>query len=279
MKKLQRNLIILSLIGLVSIIWLSFKINFFKSISFDVLCYYGAILAALITIQGLRLTFDDNRRGIEEQSRLDKLPILAVTALQQSSRIPWLDSEEKEVLVHSEGISQKTEDYYYDEFELDKIFFIIKKDGVTAKNKLSIGEQNLIIHGGLYQEKIGAVTAMVSREIIYVPIKAENVGTGAVLNLRIGLIEKKNILNEDDQKYTVSINMMVSEVIYIGIFVKEKVEGAYFLTFHYTDVFGNRYEQKNELILSSNKDGKMECKFSTEVVQVPIELKYKNSGK
>lgn len=60
----------------------------------DALSYYGALIASVITIYGLYLTFMDNRKGISEQSRLDKLPFIGIIMLNQNHRIPLFEFED-----------------------------------------------------------------------------------------------------------------------------------------------------------------------------------------
>ena len=231
----------------------------------DALGYYGVIVAAIVTIHGLRLTFEDNRDGIKEQGRLDKLPVLAVTTLNKTARIPWLNMDEP---VHAEtkAVQSDDEKYYYKEFRLENLFFVVKKDKITVTGILDKKQQDLVVHEGFtYASPANGLRISQFAQIVYIPLDIANVGNVAALNLRIGLNNVQT--NDDEKRYITSINMTMDETIYIGIYLDQPNDGNYELGFYYDDVFGNHYKQINAINISHDESNQRLVKFTNIVKQ------------
>lgn len=231
----------------------------------DALGYYGVVVAAIVTIRGLRLTFEDNRDGIKEQGRLDKLPVLAVTTLNKTARIPWLNVDEP---VHAEtkAVQSDDEKYYYKEFRLENLFFVVKKDKITVTGILDKKQQDLVVHEGFtYASPANGLRISQFAQIVYIPLDIANVGNGAALNLRIGLNNVQT--NDDEKRYITSINMAMDETIYIGIYLDQPNDGSYERGFYYDDVFENHYKQINAINISHDENNQRLVKFTNIVKQ------------
>lgn len=235
----------------------------------DALGYYGVIVAAIVTIHGLRLTFEDNREEIKEQSRLDKLPVLAVTTLNKTARIPWLNMGEP-VRAETRAVQNDEEKYYYKEKRLENLFFVIDKDQISVTSALDRKQQDLVIHEGFtYATPANGLRISQSAQIIYIPLDVDNVGNGAALNLRIGL---NNVQTDDtEKKFITSVNMAADDSIYIGIYLDEPNDGNYELGFYYDDVFGNHYKQINAINISHDEKNQRMVKFTNIVKQEKVE--------
>ena len=118
----------------------------------DALAYYGAVLASVITIFGFYLTFKDNRTGIKEQSRLDKLPFMTMNILRIEYHVPWIG--DAEIRVDSQAFNNDTESYYFREKRLDEIFCVINNGKVNFTNKFSQQQLDNIKRKGMVWENL-----------------------------------------------------------------------------------------------------------------------------
>ena len=84
------------------------------------------------------------------------------------------------------------------------------------------------------------------------PFELENVGNGVANDFRIGL--NPQTVKEEEWKYTPSIPLKVGQTLYIHIYCEDgdKSEGGYILDMEYEDIYGNRYSQKNGIIITIN---------------------------
>lgn len=220
----------------------------------DALSYFGVILASIITIYGLHLTFQDNSKGINEQGRLDKVPFLTINVLSVEYRVPWL--EDKVIAVESQAFINNEDDYYFKEKKFDSVFFVINNGSVNAKNHFSKEELDRIKRQGRVWKSIAKGTfSLVDTRVLYIPIEITNYGNGVAVDLRIGL-NKSDVLDEK-KKYIRPLSIGVEESIYIGIYSEISSinnDGTYNLELIYQDIFENNYKQINQLEISMNSE-------------------------
>ena len=237
----------------------------------DMLQYYGMILTALIAIGGVFLTFQDNRKGIKEQSRLDKLPFFSLTALNYFVKNPLFGTSlEKEIKSRGEEIfkpKENKQEYFYREEKVRAVIIEIKDGQAGIKTNISEEDKKLILNGGIAEQQMApGVIGMVNKRMIYVPIILCNVGNGAALDFRIGFNNLKDGKMEDP-KYLSSTSINTGEEFYLGFFVVHKKDenlGVYLLDVKYRDMFWNHYSQSCKFIVEKDDDGvntSMEVEF------------------
>ncbi len=240
--------------------------------------YYGMILTAIIAIGGLYLTFQDNRKGIREQSRLDKLPCFSLTTLNYDVRNPLFGvTIDKEINSKGQSVlnpKDHKKQYYYRERKVTAAILKIKDGKACITTQLTEEEKKLIINGGVAEQRMAkGMIGIVNKPMTYVPIIICNVGNGAALDFRIGF--NKLIggqLNMPQYLSSTSINM--NEEFYLGFFAIHDVDentGEYLLEISYRDIFGNYYKQKCKFNIEMD-DGTcgttMEVSFLQERTQV-----------
>lgn len=241
----------------------------------DMLQYYGTIVAASIAIYGVYLTFQDNRRAIGEQGRLNKLPYFSLTTLRNSVRNPLLgttsekriDSKGGEVLKPSD----KNQEYYYKEEKQKAAIISIREGTASIVTKLSEEDKRLITNGGVTEQRLApGVIGFTNEHMIYVPIILKNVGNGAALDFRVCFYSRED--GSDDRKYVSSTSVDMDEEFYLGFFSvceKEENVGEYLLEVIYRDIFENQYRQNCKFIISYEN----EVKVSMETVFKQILIK------
>ncbi len=242
----------------------------------DLLQYYGMFMTALIAIGGLYLTFQDNRKGIREQSRLDQLPYFSLTTLNYQVRNPLIGpTTDKEIDSKGEKVlkpKDNKQEYYYKEEKLKAAILAIRKGSANIETKLSEADKKLIINGGIAEQRMGpGMIGIVNEPMTYVPILLRNVGKGAAIDFRVGF---NNSIDErvENPQYLSSTSINVDEEFYLGFFaVHEKNEnaGEYLLEVIYKDIFNNQYTQKTKFIVSWENDTamtNMEVEFRQEMV-------------
>lgn len=244
----------------------------------DLLQYYGMIVTAVIAIIGLYFTFQDNRREIKEQSRLDKLPYFSITALNYNIHNPLFGTTtEKNIDSKGEKILSpkcKKQEYFYREEKLKSAIIEIKNGKTCIKTKISETDKQLIINGGVAKQQMGVgVIRLLKEPMTYVPFILCNVGSGAALNFRIGfnkLIDDKL----DHPLYLSSTSMNVAEEFYLGFYVAHEnnnAEGTYMLEIKYSDMFENEYSQACKFIIEKgDNDGistNIEAKFKQKMCE------------
>lgn len=226
----------------------------------DILQYYGMILTTVIAIGGLFLTFQDNRNGIREQSRLDQLPYFSLTTFNCRVRNPLLGTTtDKEIVSKAEKNlkpNDNKEKYYYIEEKINSAFLIIRNRKAFIETHLSENDKKLIINGGYEEQRINSGRfELVNKPMTYVPFLLRNVGKGAAIDFRIGF----NVLIDGELKnpqYLSSTSINVEEEFYLGLFSnhEDNNEGEYLLEIVYNDIFDNQYKQSTIFKVKTEKD-------------------------
>lgn len=241
----------------------------------DLLQYYGMLVTAAIAIYGIYLTFQDNRRGIKEQSRLDKLPYFSLTTLNYKVRNPLFGvTTEKHIDSKAENglkSDKKKDEFFYKEEKIKYAFLIIEKGKSSIRKELDSKNRNLVINGGISEQVMDhGLVSVVSNPMTYVPIILQNVGNGAALDFRVGFNKLVNGKLEAPL-YLSSTSINVDEDFYLGLFSnhdKDENVGEYLLEIVYRDMFDNQYKQDTKIIVSSD-DGisvSMEVSFRQRMV-------------
>ena len=230
----------------------------------DAISYYGVLLASVITIYGLFLTFKDNRRGIEEQSRLDKLPFIGMNTFDVSYRIPYLNPENDDVMDIKSSAFQSMrskDEYYYSESKLENVFFIIRDGNISINRRLTENQLDMVKHQGVIQETIAhGVYAAVDHNLIYHPLEIENIGNGAAIDFRLGFNKLTDNCPKNDFMYIPPMPLKVGQKIYLAIYAendKDENCGEYVIEFYYTDIFGNNYKQKHDYSIKRDEKGRL----------------------
>lgn len=249
----------------------------------EMLQYYGMIITAIIAIAGLYLTFQDNRRGIREQSRLDKLPYFSLTTLNYNVRNPLFGTTtDKEIDSKGETVlkpKENKQEYYYREEKLKAAFITIRKGMPGIETKISETDKRLILNGGVSEQQMAqGMIGIVNKPMIYVPIILQNVGNGAAMDFRVGLNKLKNG-DLIEPKYLSSTSVNEKEEFYLGFFALNEGEenaGEYLLEIIYRDMFDNMYKQSAKFIIGLENESiltKMEVEFKQEMIKPLITFK------
>lgn len=278
-KKLVYIALALSLAGLI-VIHIAYKLNgpvwlVSEWSAGDALAYYGALIASIITIFGLYLTFKDNRRGISEQSRLDKLPFLGVTMLDQHYRIPFLDADNaQEMSIESRAFNSTIEGYHYTETKPDTIFCIISEGSTSCKRSLTKEELSLISHQGLeIVHAANGLSLTTHHKLLYIPLEVTNVGNGAAIDLHFGF-NKLDGASKVTERFTPPIPLKVDSELYIAIYADNDAKencGRYLIEYYYKDIFGNQYIQKQVFELGINSSERYYGTLENGLQQQPVE--------
>lgn len=214
----------------------------------DALSYYGALIASVITIYGLYLTFMDNRKGISEQSRLDKLPFIGIIMLNQNHRIPLFEFEDPTAIqLESRAFKGTHEGYYYTETRPDTFFCVIENGKTVVKRALPKEKLSLIrFHGIEIVHVASGISLTTHHNLLYIPLEVTNVGNGAAIDLHFGFNKLDNGI-KITERYTPPIPLKIDSDLYIAIYADNDQNencGQYLMEYYYKDIFGNHYVQK-----------------------------------
>ena len=244
----------------------------------EILQYYGTIITAIIAIAGLYMSFQDTRRSIREQSRLDKLPYFSLTTLNYDVRNPLFGTTtDKEIDSKGEVVlkpKDNKQEYYYREEKLKAALITIRKGVPGIETKIPETDKKLILNGGVSEQRMAqGMIGIVNEPMIYVPIILQNVGNGAAMGFRVGL---NKLINGCliEPKYLSSTSVNEKEEFYLGFFALNEGEenvGEYLLEIIYRDMFDNKYRQSTKFIISyENKSilTNMEVEFKQEMINL-----------
>ena len=255
MKQNYRNSIVLLVVlavGGMTCIHFLFKIHAPKWLvatwsAGDALGYFGVILAAVVTVYGLFLTFKDNRESIFYFSRLDKLPFIGVNVLSQNYRLPFMIADaSKEADYSNTTLENRPKgQYYYSEEKLEKIFCVLSSGNIHIQRGLKKKQLHLAQNMGMDMEPVGkGGFASVDKRLIYYPILIENIGNGPAIDLRIGFQKD----DADTKNFIPPFPLNTSATLYFIIYAENPDDsncGDYSLIFYYRDIFDHYYKQSH----------------------------------
>ncbi len=203
----------------------------------DVLGYYGGLLGVSGAAVGIWATIRHEQKKYREDVIRQSLPYFIMTTLGTIAKFDPLST-----VSNIEKIELFPKNHY-EEYPLDKIYYVIKNGSIKAKSKLSKAEREFIEHGGIKWERNGSMLLTVANKYISMPFEIENAGNGVSAFTKIGL----NLRNTDKKDYINAIPLRVGQKIYIHILCEDVQpcdKGIYDFEIYYYDIFMNSYLQR-----------------------------------
>lgn len=202
----------------------------------DVLGYYGGLLGVSGAAVGIWATIQHEQKKYREDVIRQSLPYFIMTTLRTKVKFNPLSQVNN---IEKIDIFPKNQ---YEEYPLDKIYYVIQNGSIKAKSQLTDAEQKFIEHGGIKWERNGSTLSTVATKYISMPFEIENAGNGASAFTKIGF----NMRNADKKNYINAIPAKVGQKIYIHILcedVQQCDKGTYDFEIYYFDIFMNPYVQ------------------------------------
>ena len=203
----------------------------------DVLGYYGGLLGVSGAAVGIWATIQHEQKKYREDVIRQSLPYFIMTTLRTKVKFNPLSQVNN---IEKIDIFPKNQ---YEEYPLDKIYYVIQNGSIKAKSQLTDAEQKFIEHGGIKWERNGSTLSTVATKYISMPFEIENAGNGASSFTKIGF----NMRSADKKNYINAIPLKVGQKIYIHILcedVQQCDKGIYDFEIYYFDIFMNPYLQK-----------------------------------
>lgn len=245
-KKYWKSLLLFFVVAIILIpllIHICFKINapikFFQAewSAGDVLAFYGVLVGAVATVWGVYLSIQYSRSNYQEDVKNRVLPFIALTTLKVRSKFSPF---------HIADIRKKMSDpNEYEEYKVEKIYYIIEKGKITAKTGLTQEQEEKLKQGGWrWETNDSGTTQLICVDLVTLPLELENVGNGAANRFRIGL--NAQTTEEKALQYTTPMPLKVGETLYIHIYCEDGTEskGGYILDLVYEDIYANKYRQR-----------------------------------
>lgn len=212
------------------------------------LIFYGALLAAGITVFGVYLTIQYSRENYKEDVRNRVLPFIVIEMLKTKSHKTFFASNTEDDEATPEG---------YVEYKLQDYYCILNDGKIEYKTGLTSAQKQLLQNGGTewVSEANGGRCIVV--DDICVPIEIENVGNGTAINFRYGLNRTNVAVNE--RKFLPVISLKAGGTLMFYIFSEDcgknsNNHGEYVLLFVYEDIYKNRYEQKFDVSIEYSEE-------------------------
>ena len=222
----------------------------------DVLSYYGTILAAVGAVLGVFLSIKAAHKNYEDDVRARVLPFIAVTPFERKAVVNTMALLEEETKSNTKAPAQNEKAVIYEEFKLDRVYFVITSDGIKSSRALDKRQQKILDNAGtVWMTLANGVHALQYVDYFSIPIEIENVGNGTAVALRIGFNRNSNT----QPKYIRPMMLKQGQTVYIHIFSEEAfdiVDGNYMLEFYYEDIYGNKYVQKFPVRFGKDDAGK-----------------------
>lgn len=225
----------------------------------DVLAYYGAIVASVGAAVGVFISIKAASKNYQNDVRARVLPFIAVTPFERKATVNTMallqeQAEKKKLAPTAE---QETTAAQYEEYKLNRIYFIITADGIEVQSKLDKHQQSILEHAGnMWVSMANGVNILQRTDYSSIPIEIENVGNGTAVNLRIGF---NRIGDSEQHRFIRPMMLKQGQALYIHIFSTadfEAINGKYVLEFYYEDIYGNRYSQEFPINYEKNERGK-----------------------
>lgn len=222
----------------------------------DALAYYGTIVASVGAAVGVFVSIKVAAKNYKEDVRARVMPFIAVTPFERKAIVNTMTLlKEKVEKTESPAKTDNTPAVQYDEYKLNRIYFVITEHGIDAKNGLDKSQQAILEHAGNSWTSVAGGVEMLQRTDFYsMPLEIENVGNGTAVNLRIGF---NRVGDRNTYRFIRPMMLKQSQTVYIHIFSTadyDIVRGDYSLEFHYEDIYGNKYSQEFPVEYGKNKD-------------------------
>ena len=222
----------------------------------DALAYYGAIIASVGAAVGVFVSIKAATKNYQDDLRARVMPFIAVTPFERKAIVNTI-ALLKEKVEKTEGVTDidNTSAVQYDEYKLNRIYFVITEHGIDAKNRLDKSQQAILEHAGNSWVSVAGGVEMLQRTDFYsLPLEIENVGNGTAVNLRIGF---NRMGDRNTYRFVRPIMLKQGQTVYIHIFSTadyDIVRGEYSLEFYYEDIYGNKYSQEFPVEYGKNND-------------------------
>lgn len=239
----------------------------------DALGFYGSLVSAGVAVYGVFLSIQYAQKNYREDVRNRSLPFITIDLLKiKLHKTMFTDNSLSNTQEeHQEG---------YHEYKLQDYYCILKDGKITYTTGLTKEQQKLLDNGGMKWCANSSGGSMVLVDEICVPIEIENIGNGSAIHFRYGLNRKST--DEKNRVFLPVITMKTGNPIMLHIFSEDcgknsPNNGEYVLSFHYEDIFGNRYVQKFDVLIEYDENKR------TPVVSVDMNhkqeiLEGKNNG-
>ena len=206
------------------------------------LLFYGGILASLITIYGVFYTVQVSQKNNREDTRRKVLPFLTLTRIMVKNRYNaflevFNDASNKEQSENDTSVK----DIIYEEYNLSRIYFVIKDGKVTSYTSLPKEYDDLLKRKGQRWEPVDGGKELHVVPFGSLPLEVENVGNGPAFVLQIGLNRTGT-----EARFLPPVKLKCNQTFYIHIFSKdygEDKKADYDLCFRYEDIYGQKYQQ------------------------------------
>lgn len=265
--QLRKHRLSLLIVGILLLVVLPLAINYtFKMPVFcellvaewtagDALSFYGVLVGVFAAVWGIYLSIEATQDNYRDDIRNRVLPFIALTFLQ--AKTPGILAVALSKTLKSEdpqSLPNQTNSEY-SEYKREKVCFVIEGGSVKAKNRLAEDQERRVQSGGVEWENKSYGKALVNFGLVSAPIEIENVGNGAANTLRIGL--NPRAVNDSNYKFITSMPFKVGQKLGIHVYCENlegSSNGSYDLDIVYEDIYGNRYRQRYDVVISNNKD-------------------------
>lgn len=213
----------------------------------DVLAFYGVLVGAVATVWGVYLSIQYSRSNYQEDVKNRVLPFIALTTLKVRTKFSPLNADDLRINIFDSN--------EYEEYKVEKIYYIIEKGKITAKTRLTKEQDEKLKQGGWrWESNDSGTTQLICVDLVTLPLELENVGNGAANRFRIGL----NLSTTEEKlwQYTTPMPLKVGETLYVHVYCEDGIEskGSYILDLVYEDIYGNKYRQRYGITIDNPND-------------------------
>lgn len=217
--------------------------------------YFGAIIGGICTVIGVFLSIRYEREKGRDDAERAVLPYIALTTLEKENNV------DVDHLKTEEDIDDEAADGY-NEFLLDKIYFIIKGEEITPKSKLTKKQRLLLENAGnSWDEIFKGGRALTHQKIMAVPILLTNVGNGAAICFRLSFHSGNTAYNDKDVKYTVAKHLEKGKRFYVNLFFEDlsvfSESKQFVLRIIYENIYSQKYLQEYSVFVEKDKGVKI----------------------
>lgn len=221
----------------------------------DALSFYGVLVGVFAAVWGIYLSIEATQENYRDDIRNRVLPFIALTLLQVKT--PGILAVALSKTLKSEdpqSLPNQTKNEY-SEYKRERVCFVIEGGSVKVKNRLTEDQERRVQSGGVEWENKSFGKVLVNFGLVSAPIEIENVGNGAANTLRIGL--NPRAVNDSNYMFITSMPFKVGQKLGIHVYCENlegSSNGSYDLDIVYEDIYGNRYRQRYDVVISNKQD-------------------------